>query len=74
MLFRSPLWLEQVQIIRDRVLPPIVGRLKRAISETEQYTTPAPNQRPLFLAQPQQRALGGALSQARRLRRLVRRR
>ena len=68
----DPLWQEQMLIIRDRILPPIVERLNRTITETEQYSQPAqPPQRSLFLATPQQQTVD-LFSQVRRLRRLVR--
>lgn len=68
----DPLWQEQMIIIRDRILPPVVDRLKRTIDETEQYSQPARKpQRPLFLATPQQQTVD-LFSQVRRLRRLVR--
>ena len=68
----DPLWQEQMIIIRDRILPPIVERLNRTITETEQYSQPAqPPQRSLFLATPQQQTVD-LFSQVRRLRRLVR--
>jgi len=71
----DPLWQEQMLIIRDRILPPVVDRLKRTIDETEQYSIPKDPepQRSLFLATPQQQ-IASVFSQARRLRRLVRRR
>ena len=69
----DPLWQEQMLIIRDRILPPIVERLNRTITETEQYSQPVQQQaqRPLFLATPQQQTVD-LFSQVRRLRRLVR--
>ena len=71
----DPLWQEQMLIIRDRILPPIVERLNRTITETEQYSQPVQQQaqRSLFLATPQQQTVD-LFSQVRRLRRLVRRR
>ena len=71
----DPLWEQQMLIIRDRILPPIVERLKRTITETERYSQPAQQepQRSLFLSTPQQQT-ASIFSQARRLRRLVRRR
>lgn len=71
----DPLWQEQMLIIRDRILPPIVERLNRTITETEQYSQPVQQepQRSLFLATPQQQT-ASVFSQVRRLRRLVRRR
>jgi len=72
----DPLWQEQMLIIRDRILPPIVERLNRTITETERYSQPAQEQQPqrsLFLAKPQQQTVD-LFSQVRRLRRLVRRR
>ncbi len=71
----DPLWEQQMLIIRDRILPPVVDRLKRTIDETEQYSIPKDPepQRSLFLATPQQQ-IAAVFSQARRLRRLVRRR
>ena len=71
----GPLWEQQMLIIRDRILPPIVERLNRTITETEQYSQPVqqPPQRSLFLATPQQQTVD-LFSQVRRLRRLVRRR
>jgi len=70
----GPLWEQQMIIIRDRILPPIVERLNRTITETEQYSQPVqPPQRSLFLATPQQQT-ASVFSQVRRLRRLVRRR
>ena len=70
----DPLWTKQMLIIRDVILPRIVSRLKAAISETERYSQPVQAQPTLFLQRPQQTTLGNPLSQARRLRRLVRRR
>ena len=69
----DPLWQEQMLIIRDRILPPVVDRLKRPIDETEQYSIPKDPQpqRSLFLATPQQQTVD-LFSQFRRLRRLVR--
>ena len=69
----DPLWQEQMIIIRDRILPPIVERLNRTITETEQYSQPVQQQaqRSLFLATPQQQTVD-LFSQVRRLRRLVR--
>ena len=71
----DPLWQEQMLIIRDRILPPIVERLNRTITETERYSQPAQEQRQpqrsLFLATPQQQPID-LFSQVRRLRRLVR--
>lgn len=71
----DPLWQEQMLIIRDRILPPIVERLNRTITETERYSQPVQQQaqRSLFLATPQQQTVD-LFSQVRRLRRLVRRR
>ena len=70
----DPLWEQQMLIIRDTILPPIVERLNRTISETERYSQPAQQpQRSLFLAKPQQQTVD-LFSQVRRLRRLVRRR
>ncbi len=71
----DPLWEQQMIIIRDRILPPIVERLNMTITETERYSQPALQepQRPLFLATPQQQT-ASVFSQVRRLRRLVRRR
>ena len=71
----GPLWERQMLIIRDTILPPIVERLNRTISETERYSQPAQEQpqRSLFLATPQQQTVD-LFSQVRRLRRLVRRR
>jgi len=70
----DPLWERQMLIIRDTILPPIVERLNRTISETERYSQPAQQpQRSLFLAKPQQQTVD-LFSQVRRLRRLVRRR
>jgi len=70
----DPLWQEQMIIIRDVILPPIVERLNATISETERYSQPAPEpQRPMFLSTPRQQTIG-LFSQVRRLRRLVRRR
>jgi hypothetical protein len=73
----DPLWQEQMLIIRDRILPPIVERLNRTITETEQYSQPVQQQRQpqrsLFLSTPQQQTID-LFSQVRRLRRLVRRR
>ena len=71
----GPLWEQQMLIIRDRILPPIVERLNRTITETERYSQPAQQepQRSLFLSTPQQQT-ASIFSQARRLRRLVRRR
>ena len=70
----DPLWTKQMLIIRDVILPRIVSRLKSTISETERYSQPVQAQPTLFLQRPQQTTLGNPLSQARRLRRLVRRR
>jgi len=70
----DPLWTKQMLIIRDEILPRIVSRLKSAIRETERYSQPIQAQPSLFLQRPQQTSLGNPLSQARRLRRLVRRR
>ena len=71
----DPLWTRQMLIIRDGILPRIVSRLKAAIAETERYSSePIQAQPTLFLQRPQQATLGNPLSQARRLRRLVRRR
>ena len=70
----DPLWTKQMLIIRDEILPRIVSRLKATIRETERYSQPIQAQPSLFLRRPQQATLGDALSQARRLRRLVRRR
>ncbi len=70
----DPLWTRQMLIIRDGILPRIVSRLKAAISESERYSQPIQAQPSLFLQRPQQTSLGNPLSQARRLRRLVRRR
>ena len=69
----GPLWEQQMLIIRDRILPPIVERLNRTITETEQYSQPVQQQaqRSLFLATPQQQTVD-LFSQVRRLRRLVR--
>lgn len=69
----GPLWEQQMIIIRDRILPPIVERLNRTITETEQYSQPVQQQaqRSLFLATPQQQTVD-LFSQVRRLRRLVR--
>ena len=62
-------------IIRDHILPPVVERLNRTITETEQYSEPVQQQRQpqrsLFLATPQQQTVD-LFSQVRRLRRLVR--
>ncbi len=71
----GPLWEQQLLIIRDRILPPIVERLNMTITETERYSQPAQQepQRSLFLATPQQQT-ASVFSQVRRLRRLVRRR
>ena len=70
----DPLWTKQMLVIRDVILPRIVSRLKATISETERYSQPVQAQPTLFLPRPQQTSLGTPLSQARRLRRLVRRR
>ena len=70
----DPLWTKQVLIIRDDILPRIIDRLKRTITETERMAEPEPVQPTLFSSAPSQAALGRAFSQARRLRRLVRRR
>jgi len=71
----DPLWTKQMLIIRDGILPRIVSRLKSAIRETAKYNSqPIQAQPSLFLQRPQQTSLGNPLSQARRLRRLVRRR
>ena len=70
----DPLWTRQMLIIRDGILPRIVSRLKAAIRESERYSQPIQAQPSLFLQRPQQTSLGNPLSQARRLRRLVRRR
>ena len=71
----DPLWEQQMLLIRDRILPPIVERLNRTITETEQYSQPVQQQRQpqrsLFLATPQQQTVD-LFSQVRRLRRLVR--
>lgn len=71
----DPLWEQQMIAIRDQVLPPVVERLNRTITETERYSQPAQQeaQRSLFLASPQQQ-VASVFSQVRRLRRLVRRR
>ena len=71
----DPLWEQQMLAIRDQVLPPVVERLNRTITETERYSQPAQQeaQRSLFLASPQQQ-VASVFSQVRRLRRLVRRR
>ena len=71
---QGPLWTRQMLIIRDVILPRIVSRLKSTITETERYSQPVQAQPTLFLQRPQQTSLGNPLSQARRLRRLVRRR
>ena len=71
---QGPLWTRQMLIIRDGILPRIVSRLKATITETERYSQPIQAQPTLFLQRPQQTTLGNPLSQARRLRRLVRRR
>ena len=41
----DPLWQEQMLLIRDRILPPIVERLNRTITETERYSQPVQQQR-----------------------------
>lgn len=71
----SPLWEEQMIIIRDEILPPIIDRLNRTITETERYSQPQQQQqqRSLFLSAPRQQTVD-VFSQVRRLRRLVRRR
>ena len=69
----DPLWEEQLLLIRDRILPPIVARLKRTIAETERYSQQQQQQQSIFLSAPRQQT-ASVFSQARRLRRLVRRR
>ena len=69
------LWEDQMIIIRDEILPPIIDRLNRTITETERYSQPQQQQqqRSLFLSAPRQQTVD-VFSQVRRLRRLVRRR
>ncbi len=68
----DPLWTRQMLIIRDEILPPIIKRMNRAISETERDRPDIEVLPSLFLGSPQQQGLGRVFSQARRLRRLVR--
>ena len=66
----DPLYTQQLLAIRDQVLPPIIERLKQTITETEKYSQPQQAEPGVGISA----VLGQAFTQARRLRRLVRRR